>query len=43
MSEEKPESEDGLGENIKYSIGNNLSIDVDVARPVSNAPDTTQH
>jgi hypothetical protein len=42
MSEEKPESEDGLGEDIKHSIGNDLCIDVDVARSVSNAPDTTQ-
>ena len=42
MGEEKPKSEDGLGEDIEDGVGNDLSIDVDVARPISNAPNTKQ-
>ena len=42
MGEEKPESEDGLGEHIKDSIGNDFSIDVDFARTISNTPYAAQ-
>ena len=40
MGEEKPKSKDGLGEDIEDGVGDDLSIDVDVARSISNAPDT---
>ena len=40
MGEEEPEAEDGLGKNVENSIGDNLSVDVNVAGSVSNTPDT---
>ena len=40
MGEEKPEAEDGLGQNIKDGIGNDFRINVNVARSIGNAPNT---
>ena len=41
MGEEEPESEYGLGEDVKDSIGNDLSIYADVAGSISDTPDAT--
>lgn len=40
MGEEEPESEDGLGEHIEDSVSDDLRVDVDVARSISDTPDT---
>ena len=40
MGEEEPEAEDGLSENVKDSVGNDLSIDIDIAGSISDTPDT---
>lgn len=39
MSKEEPEAKDWLGKDIEDGIGDDLSVDRDVARAVSNAPD----
>lgn len=39
MSEEKPEAEDGLGQNVEHGIGDDLAIDADVSGSVGNTPD----
>lgn len=39
MGEEEPEAEDWLGEDIKNSIGNDLSIETNHASTVGNTPD----
>ncbi len=39
MGEEKPESENGLGENIEDSISDNLGVNVNVAGSISDTPD----
>ena len=39
MCEDEPEAKDGFGKNIKNGIGNDLSVDINVAGSVSNAPD----
>jgi len=39
MSEEEPEAEDRLGKYIKDGVGDDLSVDVDIARSISNTPD----
>lgn len=43
MSKEEPEAKDGLGEDIEDGVGNDLSIDVDIARPISNTPDAVKY
>jgi hypothetical protein len=40
VGEQEPETEDWLGEDIKDSVAEDLSIDVDVAGSVSNTPNT---
>ena len=42
MCEEKPEAEHWLGEDIENSVGNDLSINIDLAGAVGNTPDTVQ-
>ncbi len=39
VGEKEPESEDWLCEDIKNSIGDDLSVDVDVAGSISDTPD----
>ncbi len=39
VGEEKPETKDGLGEDIKNGVGDNLGIDTNVSGPVSDTPD----
>ena len=39
MGEEEPETEDGLGKDIEDSVCDNLGIDIDIARSISNTPD----
>ena len=39
MGEEEPEAEDGLGENVKNGIGNDLGVDINLARAVGDTPD----
>ena len=39
MGEEKPESEDGLGKDVEDGICDNLGVNVDVARSISDTPD----
>lgn len=40
MSEQEPEAEDRLGENVEDGVGDDLAIDADVAGPIGDAPDT---
>lgn len=40
MSEQKPEAEDGLGENIENGVGNDLGVHIDLAGAVGDTPDT---
>lgn len=39
MSEQKPKTENSLGEYVKDSIGNDLSINANVAGAIGNTPD----
>lgn len=39
MGKEEPESKDWLGEDIENGVGDDLSINIDVARSISNTPD----
>lgn len=39
VSEEEPETKDWLSKNVKDRVGDNLGIDVNVSRSVSNTPD----
>ena len=39
MGKEQPETEDRFGKNVKYGIGNDLGVDVNIARTVSDTPD----
>lgn len=39
MGEEEPETEDGLGEDVKNSVGNDLGVEANKAATVSNTPD----
>ena len=39
VGEEEPETEDGLGEDVKNSVGNDLSVEANKAATVSNTPD----
>ena len=38
MGEEEPESENGLGKNVEDSVSNDLGVNADVARSISNTP-----
>jgi hypothetical protein len=40
VSKEEPKTEDGLGKDIKNSVGNDLSVNAGLARAVGNTPDT---
>ena len=40
MGEEEPEAKDGLGKDVKDSIRNNFGIDIDIARAISDTPNT---
>ncbi len=42
MSEEEPESENGLGENVKNGIGDDLGVDVGDAGTISDTPDAVE-
>lgn len=39
MGEEKPKTEDGLGEDVEDSVGDDFAVDVDVAGSISDTPD----
>jgi len=41
VSEQEPEAKDGLGENVKDGVCDDLGIDANVARTIGNTPDTT--
>ena len=40
MGEEKPETEDGLGEDVKDGVGDDFAVDIDVTGSISDTPDT---
>ena len=40
MSEEEPESEDGLGKNIEHGVSDDLGVNIDVAGSISDTPDS---
>lgn len=40
MSDEKPGTKDTLGKNIEYSVSNDFTINADLARSISETPDT---
>ena len=40
MGDQKPDTEDGLGEDVKNSVGNDLSVNGQLARAISDAPNT---
>lgn len=40
VAEQEPETEDGLGENVKNSVGNDFVVDRGLAGTVRNTPDT---
>lgn len=40
VGEEKPQTEDGLGEDVKDGVGNNLGVNRELARAIGDAPDT---
>ena len=42
MSKEKPEAEDGLGEDIENGIGDDLRINTDDTSTISNTPDAAK-
>lgn len=42
VGDEKPDTEDGLGEDVKDSVGNDLGVDRELARAVGNTPDTAK-
>lgn len=39
MGKEEPGSEDGLGKDVEDSVCDNLGVNVDVARSISDTPD----
>ena len=43
MSEKEPKTEDWLGENVENGIGDDLSVDVDVAGSISDTPDAAKY
>lgn len=42
MGEQKPEAEDWLGEDVKNSIGHDLSVETDKTATVGNTPDAAE-
>lgn len=40
MSQEQPETKDRLSEDVKDSIGNDFSININIKGAVGNTPDT---
>lgn len=42
VSNEEPCTEDWLGKNVKYGIGNNLLVDIEDERSVSDGPDAVK-
>lgn len=42
MGEEEPESENGLGKDVEDSVGDDLRVNVDVARSISDTPDAAR-
>lgn len=40
VGEEEPGTEDGLGEDVKDGVGNDLLVNVHVAGAIGNTPDT---
>lgn len=42
MGDEKPEPENGFGEDIQDSVGDYFSVDTDVARTISDTPDAVR-
>jgi hypothetical protein len=42
MSKKEPCTEDWLGKNVKYGIGNNLLVDIEDKRSVSDGPDAVK-
>ena len=41
VGDQEPETEDGLVENVKNSVGNDLSINGELARAIGDTPNTT--
>ena len=41
VGKQQPQTEDWLGENVEDGVGNDLTVDIDVARAVSDTPDTS--
>lgn len=39
MGKEKPETKDRFGENVQNGISDDLGIETDIARAISNTPD----
>lgn len=42
VGHEEPEAKDRLGKNVKHGVGNDFTIDRDVARAISDTPDAKQ-
>lgn len=42
VTEQQPQTEDGLGQNVKYGVGQNLAIDTSLASTVGEAPHTSR-
>jgi len=40
VAKEEPHTEDGLGENIEDSVGNDLSVNAGLARAIGDTPNT---
>lgn len=43
VCEKKPEAKDGLSEDIQDSVGDDFTIDVNVARPIRDTPNTSKY
>ena len=41
MGQEEPKTKDRLGENIENSVSDDLTVNINISRAVSDAPDTT--
>ena len=39
MRDEEPETKDGLGEDVKYSVGDDFTINRHMTTTISDAPD----
>ena len=42
VDNEEPGTEDSLGQNVENGVGNDLSVNADLAGTVGNTPDTVQ-